>query len=143
MLRSGATLVLCILASASAAPVPKELKRTDEHAILGTWDMVQHSSGGAAPTPQSVKWRLEPNGKAFIMNPGDTPIAYKLHLDTSPRGFDWNWPTSSHPGLYELKGDTLKVVIKSGNTTERPTELKPGPDVIYCEFQRVDAGGKK
>ena len=63
--------------------------------------------------------------------------------ELSPKGFDWNWPTSSHPGLYELSGDTLKVVIMSGNNTTRPTELKPGPDVIYCEFKRVPTEGKK
>ena len=142
MLRSLFILLLAVPV-ASAAPVPKELKQTDEQAILGTWDMVQHSMGGAVPTPQSVKWRLEPNGKAFIMSPDDLPITFKLHLDTSPRGFDWNWPTSSHPGLYELKGDTLKVVITCGNSTVRPTELKPGPDVIYCEFKRVPAEAKK
>ena len=145
MLRSGAILLLCILpsASAAAAPVPKELKQTDEQRILGTWDMIQHSMGGGPRTPQTVKWRLEPDGKAFIVNPNDTAIVYKLHPELSPKGFDWNWPTSSHPGLYELKGDTLKVVIMSGNTNVRPKELKPGPDVIYCEFKRVDAGGKK
>ena len=85
MLRSLFILLLAVPV-ASAAPVPKELKQTDEQAILGTWDMVQHSMGGAVPTPQSVKWRLEPNGKAFIMSPDDLPITFKLHLDTSPRG---------------------------------------------------------
>ena len=143
MLRSSVILLLSAFSLASAAPVPKELKHTDYQKILGTWDMVQHSMGGAEPTPQAVKWRLERDGKAFIMNPGDTAIAYKLHLETSPRGFDWNWPTSSHPGLYELRGDTLKVVIRSGNSTLRPTELKPGPDVIYCEFKRVPTEEKK
>ena len=137
-------LALLLLAtSLSAAPVPKELKRGDEQRILGTWDMVQHSMGGAPAAPQAVKWRLERDGKAFIMNPGDTAIAYKLHKDTTPKGFDWNWPTSSHPGLYELSGDTLKVVITCGNSVTRPTELKPGPDVIYCEFKRVLPEEKK
>lgn len=137
-------LVLTILTPlAVAAPVPKELKSGDEQRILGTWDMVGHSMGGGPVTPQTVKWRLEPGGQAFIMNPGDTAIAYKIHTETEPKGFDWNWPTSSHPGLYQLDGDMLKVVITTGNSTARPKELKPGPNVIYCEFKRVTTGEKK
>ncbi len=140
MLRSFA---LRLLASplALAAPVPKELKRTDATAILGTWQMVVQSNSGGPATPEAVKWRLESDGKAFIMNPGDTAIGYKLHPGLSPKGFDWQWPTSLHMGLYELDGDTLKVVITSGASTVRPTELKPATGVIYCEFKRI-AGGE-
>ena len=121
-----------------AAPVPKEVKKkNDEQLILGTWDMIAHSNNGGPATPQTVKWRLEPDGKAFIMNPSDTAITYKIHPELSPKGFDWQWPTSLHMGLYALEGDTLKVVITSGASKVRPTELKPGPDVIYCEFKRL------
>ena len=139
MLRSLAFLLLAA-PLALAAPVPKELKRNDERNILGTWDMVVHSHNGGQAGAQSVKWRLEPDGKAFIMNPGDTAIGYKLHPEMSPKGFDWQWPTSLHLGRYELDGDTLKVVITSGAATVRPGELKPGPDVIYCEFKRAAPG---
>ena len=135
-------LVVYATPLAFAAPVPKELKKTDDSAILGTWDMVVHSNNGGQGGPQPVKWRLEPEGKAFIMNPNDTPIGFKLHPEMSPKGFDWKWPNTLHMGLYELNGDTLKVVISSGASTERPTELKPGPNVIYCEFKRA-AEGKK
>ncbi len=142
MLRSLVILLLAV-PLASAAPVPKELKQNDAQRILGTWDMVLHSRAGGAPKVGTAKWRLERDGKAFIMNSGDTAISYKLHRELSPKGFDWERPTSSHPGLYELSGDTLKVVITCGNSTVRPTELKPGPDVIYCEFKRVPAEAKK
>jgi uncharacterized protein (TIGR03067 family) len=140
MLRS-LTILLLAAPLVLAAPVPKELKRTDEQAILGMWDMVAHSSNGAPATPQTVKWRLESDGKAFILNPGESAIGYKLHPELSPKGFDWQWPGSLHLGRYQLEGDTLKVVITSGASTVRPTELKPAADVIYCEFKRV-AGGE-
>ena len=142
MLRS---LVILLFAAplAFAAPVPKELKRGDETRILGTWDMVAHSMRGGPPTPQTVKWRLEPGGQAFILNPTEIAIGYKLHGGSFPKGFDWNWPGSSHLGLYELDGDTLKVVIASTGGSARPTELKPGLDVIYCEFKRAPMGGTK
>jgi len=142
MLRSLALLLLaCPLAL--AAPVPKELKRTDAQAILGTWNMVKHSNNGAEPTPQNIKWRLEADGKASIMNPGDTAIGYKLHPELSPKGFDWQWPGSLYMGLYELDGDTLKVVITAGASTVRPTELKPAQGIIYCEFKRVNPEGTR
>ena len=141
ILRSFAFLLL-VAPLASAAPVPKELKRTDERAILGTWDMAVHSSDGGPATPQTVKWRLESDGKAFIMNPADTAIVYKLHPGLSPKGFDWQWPNSLHLGLYELDGDTLKVVITSGASGVRPTELMPAKGMIYCEFKRMTPGEK-
>ena len=137
--------ILLLLASplALAAPVPKELRRSNAQAILGTWQLVVHSDRGQPPTPQSVKWRLEPDGKAFIMNPGDIAISYKLHPHDSPKGFDWQWPTSMHLGLYAIEGDTLKVVITSVDSKIRPTELQAGPGVIYCEFARVHPEGKR
>ncbi len=144
MIRALALLLLLATVPAWAAPVPKELKRNDDaRNILGTWQMVHHSMGGGPPTPQSVKWRLEPDGKATILNLNEIAVTYKLHPGTSPKGFDWNWPTSSYPGLYELDGDTLKVVILQQNGTARPTKLEPGPKVIYCEFKRLAPEGKK
>ena len=143
ILRSPLLLLLLAVPLAFAAPVPKELKRTDAHAILGTWEMVVQSSNGGPATPQTVKWRLDPDGKAFIMNIGDTAIGYKLHPELSPKGFDWQWPGSLHMGLYELDGDTLKVVITSAASTVRPTELKPATGMIYCEFKRVEAAGSE
>ena len=131
-------LVLLTAPLTFAAPVPKELKRTDERAILGTWQMVVHANNAGPATPEAVKWRLEPDGRAFIMNPADTAIGYKLHPELSPKGFDWQWPTSLHMGLYELDGDTLRVFITSAASTVRPTELKPAPGVIYCEFKRIE-----
>jgi len=142
MLRS-IVLLLLLAPLVSAAPVPKELKRGgDDQAILGTWDMVLHSNGGGPPTPQAVKWELGKDGQAFIINPNRIAITYKLHQATSPKSFDWNWPGASHMGLYELKGDTLKVVIMSAGGAARPTELKPAEGAIYCEFQRVAPGTK-
>ena len=128
---------------AFAAPVPKELKRGDETRILGTWDMVAHSMAGGPPTPQTVKWRLESGGQALILNPNEIAIGYRIHGGTPPKGFDWNWPGSSHLGLYELDENTLKVVITIAGGSARPTELKPGSDVIYCEFKRIPMGDKK
>jgi len=141
MLRALAILLLAA-PLAFAAPVPKELKRGDETRILGTWDMVAYSMAGGPPTPQTVKWRLEPGGQAFILDPNEIAIRCKLHGGSSPKGFDRNWPNSSHLGLYELDGDTLKVVIASAGGSARPAELKPGLDVIYFEFRRALTGDK-
>ena len=135
-------LLLAVSPLAFAAPVPKELRRTDDQTILGTWQMVVHSSDGGPSTPQSVKWRLEPDGKAFIVDPADSAIGYRLHPELSPRGFDWKLPGTLHLGLYHLEGDTLRVVITNGAATVRPTELKAAPGVIYCEFNRVISEGK-
>jgi len=105
--------------------------------------MVVHASDGGPNTPQTVKWRFEANGKAFIMNPGDIAIGYKLHPQDSQKGFDWKWPNAMHLGLYALEGDMLKVVITSADGKTRPTELKAGPGVIYCEFARMNPEGMR
>ena len=46
MMRRIPVLLLLLIASplALAAPVPKEFKRTDERAIVGTWQVVRYSA---------------------------------------------------------------------------------------------------
>ena len=48
----------------TAAPVPKESKRTDEHKLLGTWEVVRYSCYGQDQVPtKPVQWQLDADGK--------------------------------------------------------------------------------
>ena len=130
-----------VMAPLAAAPVPKELKRTDEQRILGKWEMVVYYRNGTDAGPQTVHWLLEEGGRASIINPKaigpKDAITFKL---TAGNGFDWQWPNSLHAGIYRLDGDTLKIAMGEGNV--RPGEVKPGGAFSYCEFKRVIAEGK-
>ena len=126
----------------SAAPVPKELKRTDARAILGTWENVVHTCDGNAVDKPRFRWRLEEGGIATILNPNEVPVVYALRPEMSPKHLDWQIRDISAMAIYSLEGDTLKVAI-SGPGGVRPTELKPGPGVFYSEFKRLPPEAKR
>lgn len=144
MLRS--ILLLLLLASplASAAPVPKELKRTDEHAILGTWEVVRYSCYGQDQVlTQRVQWQLDADGKGALINAnGLQEREYKLlpaESAKSPKGFDYSWDYFKMKGLYRLDGDTLKIALNNDGGKVRAAELGPGKNIWYWEFKRVDS----
>jgi len=140
MMRS---FILLLLAAplGFAAPVPKELKQTDEQRIVGKWEMVVYYRNGTDAGPQTEHWLLEKGGRASIINPKamvpESAITYKL---TAGNGFDWQRSDSLRVGIYRLDGNTLKLAM--GEWDVRPTELKPGAGCSYCEFRRVKTEGK-
>jgi len=144
MLRS---LLLLVLAAplAFAAPVPKELKRADERAILGTWEVTAFSGDGAVIVREknTLRWRFDTEGRAATVNPTETAANFKVLPKLPSAGwFDWNTEGYLYRGLYELGGDALKIAISVDDDLTRPTKLAPGPNVRYYEFKRVIAEGK-
>ena len=146
MLRSLVILLLAV-PLASAAPVPKELKRADdERAILGTWEMVRssHYAKDPAPPTATILWRFDADGSGVVNNSEKYEIGYKLlpaDSPNAPKNFDFRWVDSHFKGLYRLDGDTLKIAVDSDGGKVRAAELGPGKDLYYWEFKRL--GGEK
>ena len=142
MLRIASLLLVLVTGSAFAAPVPKELQRTDEQAILGTWEMVRYSCYGQDQVlTKRVQWQLDADGKGALINAnGRQEREYKLlpaESAKSPKGFDYSWDYFKMKGLYRLDGDTLKIALNNDGGKVRAAELAPGKDVWYWEFKRV------
>ena len=141
MLRSFALLAI-LAAQAFAAPVPKEQSRSDEKMILGLWEVTAFSRDGAeiARGKNTLIWRFEADAKAAQMNPTDTAATFKLLPN---KGFDWKTEGYDYRGLYELRGDVLKIVISTDDDLTRPKRLEPGANINYYEFKRVKPEDKK
>jgi len=146
MLR-GFILLLLATSLAFAAPVPKELRGTDEDAILGTWQVMRYSAyEEERMLPQPILWRFDGGGKGQFSNPtGAQDMAYTLipsENAKSPHGFDIRWDHFKMKGLYRLDGDRLTIALNNDGGKVRAAELAPGKNTWYWEFKRVPSEAK-
>jgi hypothetical protein len=142
------TLLLLLVAAplALAAPVPKELKRTDEDAIVGTWQVVRYSVYNENRVLPATLWRFDGEGKGQFWNSMSRhEMAYTLLPPASaesPNGFDYSWDHFKMKGLYRLDGDTLTIALNNDGGKVRAAELAPGKNTWYWEFKRVHPEAK-
>ena len=70
MMRRIPVLLLLLIASplALAAPVPKEFKRTDDDAILGTWQVMRYCAYNEDRVIPQTLWRFDGAGKGQFWN---------------------------------------------------------------------------
>lgn len=123
--------VVCLLAGiAVAAPVPKSVKKKDDATlILGTWK----------PTGKDMAWFQFADDGTLKTWHGDDENANKMAwtwaIDperTTPRRVRLNRVPDSHNGydcLYELDGDTLKLVFLLKKGMLPPEKVQAGPDL--------------
>lgn len=141
-----ATLMLFAAPAALAAPVPKELKRTDLDSIVGTWALTGSCNGGGQINPgDGSLWKFDADGQAAIIRkPGDTAGGIKFALDpkTEPKSFDWICPWGEWYGVYELKDDTFTIYISGKKPMPdkgRNVQLNTGPGIEMYSFKRSAA----
>lgn len=128
--------LLLAVPMALAAPVPKDFKPANT-SLDGTWAFVSATLGGNPDTSyDGAKWVLDKNGKGMRhvgIGPG-IPIEYKA--DPKAKTFDWTVSGTTWVGIYEIKGDTMRVALGSGEA--RPTEFG-GPSVyVFTMKKRKD-----
>jgi uncharacterized protein (TIGR03067 family) len=120
--------------------VKEELKRLE-----GKWEIVSIELGGK-PVDRS---KLGPTDHVVFSGKKMSIVTKALTLDTTvtldlTKDPKWMDVISSDaikmwPGIYELKGDTLKVAMAGESEGKRPTEFKTkegGIDVVYV-YQRA------
>ncbi len=124
-------LVLLAVTSSTAAPVPKGVKKRDDAALLvGTWK----------PTDKDSAWfRFAADGTLKTWHgDSDKPsgeMNWTWAIDpepTPPRRVRLNRVPDSHNGydcLYELDGDTLKLVFLLKKGMLPPEKVQAGPDL--------------
>lgn len=138
-MRRFALLVLIVAVPVVAAPVPKAVKKkVDSQTILGKWE------GGLAGTAKGggYVFRFADDGKCGITNIGpngrENGAEYQLHPDKSPRQMTW-WNGAERTEwrcVYELDGDTLKVVFVHQGT-DIPPDAAPRAGVTVYELKRM------
>ncbi len=146
-MRSLAALMLIALPAALAAPVPKELRKTDLDSIVGMWTHSATCNGGGQITPaDGSHWKFDADGQATILRPkgGNAAGGIKFAIDpkTEPKSFDWICPWGEWYGVYELKDDTFTIYLsgkKQAPDKGRNVQLKSGPGIEMYSFKRSTA----
>jgi hypothetical protein len=132
--------VALLAALAPAAPVPKSLKKADDASrIVGTWKPTDKESawfqfnddrtlktwhgaeGGAAHSHMDWKWALDPDTS-------HSPRKVRLtRVPDSENGYDC---------LYELDGDTLRLVLLLSPGVPPPKKVEAGPNLQLHQTAR-------
>jgi uncharacterized protein (TIGR03067 family) len=138
-----ALAILMLIASPGfAAPVPKELKKTDADRIVGLWTLTGSCNGGGNVNPaDGSSWKFEAGGKASIIQRGGAPrgdIKYAVDPSGDSKAFDWIAPWGEWYGVYTLDGDSLTIYISSGKgKAGRNLKANTGPGIEMYSFKRA------
>lgn len=151
LIRSGAVIfLLASVAVADAAPIPKELK--SEQTIEGTWLMESVSSFGRPVQVgnNNQYWTIDAQGNMQSHIGPTVPDGarnfVRLVADPKLKTLDYTHTqaTMSHPGVYEIVGDTLKIACNlKNNGGPRPLSTEAGPDSYVWTLKRVKSEAKK
>ena len=142
-MRALAILMMIAVPSVSAAPVPKELKKTDADRIVGLWTQTGSCNGGGnVNPPDGTSWKFEARGKASIIQKGGGvprgDIKYAVDPAADPKAFDWIAPWGEWYGVYTLDGDSLTIYISSGKgKAGRNLKATTGPGIEMYSFTRA------
>ena len=134
-------VALFVCASASAAPVPKVVKKSPSDTLVGEWREVKHDDSGE-PTGAltGYNWKFESDGTAAVIWPDGTIVPATYQLDDAGSVKKYDWTLTQHSvrflGVYDLRGDTLRTAVVSADWN-RPTDVKPTPKVEYRTYVRV------
>lgn len=122
-------------------------KGKDEEAIIGSWKIdaldLGVKDGPSADALKDVRMVFKKEGKLGLVGPDGKAKdqEYKLDPAAKMKAIDIVADGKTVPGLYELDGDTLKLCIFFGPTTDkvaRPTEFKAdGKGVAVLTLKRV------
>ena len=129
--------MLC--SSATAAPVPKELKNPER--IVGMWKLESHTSGGTENAdPWDTDWTIDEN---YILTRRSCSkkvlhIPNRLKVGAATGEIDWPTPVSTmYLGRYEVNGDQLTICLSMVGLP-RPTGIQPNEKNIVWVLRRVE-----
>ena len=141
MMRSAPfALLLALATSASAAPVPKEVKAAAS--TVGTWQIVGlDPENPARRIPSNQYWIIDAEcGVIFCQSPSPPRGAKPTEIfkfDPKTGYVDHNLVAGKQRtlfGLYELKDDLLTICLETSGTT-RPSAFEESADIWH--LQRV------
>jgi uncharacterized protein (TIGR03067 family) len=143
-----AAAVLALTAQAAPAPLPKpDVGKEDLKKMQGAWLRLSCTGGTFPPVPRPINDIVVIVGNHIaydIQKPSDigrSTLKWALTLGSgkAPRTFDIKRGEGErHPqvwsGVYELKGDTLRVCFRPGLV--RPRSIKPSRAGEYLQTFR-------
>ena len=131
------TMVL-VGSSATAAPVPKEVKK--QEVLVGLWKLESVSIGGKADTvgANDTDWIFDENFALGRTGKQKGPyVSTKLKIDPVTKDLDWPGPGLPYLGRYEISGDRLTICLSMPNIA-RPVDLKPNATNFVWVLRRAE-----
>jgi uncharacterized protein (TIGR03067 family) len=131
-------LAACVLLIAAEG---KDKEKKPEDAIQGTWKVVSMSANNKEQKPaDDFRVVFTRNMMFYKQGERSTPVMrFKLDPTKKPAAVDFAFlgraGGSTALGIYELKGDELKVMVPM-DEQDRPTEFGPKAFVTYYTLQR-------
>jgi RNA polymerase sigma factor (sigma-70 family) len=118
------------------APVAQEKAKSDKDRLRGTWVAVTGERLGVGFEEAQLKnWVLVFDEEKFTREGGERiEGTFKIDADKKPKEIDLVFSGHTFLGIYELKGDTLKLVFR---LRERPTEFNSrDATLLVCEKKK-------
>ena len=118
--------------SATAAPVPKELKK--QGSIVGVWKLESFTTGGDASevVASETEWKIDKN---FVFS--RNLIRTQLKIDAVTEEIDWSMGESTLYGRYEIRGDQLTICLSKKNLP-RQTTCVANPNNFVWVLRRIE-----
>jgi len=118
-----------------------EEKKNDKDALQGSWMAVSGTEDGKAMAADKIKDAVVTfKGDKLVLKHGGQESEHTFKIDSSknPKEMDVDFDGKPGRGIYELKGDTLRVAHGAMPDSPRPKnfESKEGSGVVVVEFKR-------
>ena len=137
-----ALVLLATTATLTAAPVPKDFKKTDDKvALVGLWKVNRLTINGRADQnlhTHTFGFDAEGNCHTLFGQNARSDWTFTLDPTASPKRMNWvaKGGGSKWVCVYEVAGDTLKVGFVAQNV-EPPATVEPGPTLTLYEMTRM------
>lgn len=137
-----AGLAVCALFVAAEGKEPEKAKKPEE-GLVGTWKVVEFVHDNKPVNIDKVELRIifTPRGRIILKN-GDRMVnnqGYKADASQKPAAIDFvgsgRAEGSTFAGVYELKGDELKLCWPFGDE-ERPKVVGPRGSLAFYTLKR-------
>ena len=143
-----ALAVVALVAQACAlvaAPVPKELKHGAK--LEGTWKVESLSTNGQPAGQEGSFWTIEDAGMLTLHSEAKPPAGHSditFKYDGCTKAIDYTSIAGNrnYPGIFELRGDTLRFCFQLNDQT-RPKTVEAGKDLNLWTFKRIAPGEMK
>jgi uncharacterized protein (TIGR03067 family) len=113
---------------------------TDHEAIQGYWKLIDSTLDGQPHKNPELGTLSRFHGNRFIHVRTRLSCRFELQSDVTPKGLDFKLVSCNltAQGLYELEGDTLRIMRADGWSKPRPASFdEPGHIVeTYSRFKR-------
>ncbi len=122
------------------AKAPVDPTAQEKAKFIGTWTAVDGEFQGQRSNPatlKDMKWVFTADKVSYSLFGKPMEATYSVQPNANPKTFDFKGPETAIQGIYELKGDNLRVCYAA---TERPTAFSTAgtsQDTLLFVFHRA------